>query len=108
MYVFGAVNLISIPIGKTQYFASCYHDNLPLTESLVWAFYPESSRRTLEEIDMLFAAKSPFVWAAESKFEALITENPKIGQAHQRNSVAGVEKGTDEIETMHEEIVPQN
>ncbi|KAI9926579.1 hypothetical protein MW887_004347 [Aspergillus wentii] len=59
LYVFGAVNLISIPI--------------------VWALYPESSQRTLEEIDLLFTAKSPWVWAAEANFEALRAENPELG-----------------------------
>lgn len=107
MYVFGAVNLISIPIGKNQHVDFSYYERLWLIKDLVWAFYPESSQRTLEEIDMLFAAKSPFVWAAESNFETLITDNPKIGQAHQRTSVAELDKGMNDIETMHEEDVPR-
>ncbi|OGM51174.1 hypothetical protein ABOM_000015 [Aspergillus bombycis] len=75
LHVFGAVNLISIPV--------------------VWALYPESSRRTLEEIDLLFAAKSPWAWTAESNFATLIAENPDLGAARQRNSVIEVEKGLD-------------
>ncbi|KAE8330932.1 general substrate transporter [Aspergillus sergii] len=73
LHVFGAVNLISIPI--------------------VWALYPESSRRTLEEMDLLFAAKSPWVWTAESNFARLIDENPGLGSAHQDSSIIEVEKG---------------
>ncbi|KAL4968689.1 major facilitator superfamily domain-containing protein [Aspergillus stella-maris] len=61
MYVFGAVNVISIPI--------------------VWAFYPESSQRTLEEIDLLFAADSPWAWTAESNFQELRAVNRGLGLA---------------------------
>ncbi|CAG8407464.1 unnamed protein product [Penicillium salamii] len=85
LHVFGAVNLLSIPI--------------------VWAFYPESSQRTLEEIDMLFAAESPFVWAAESKFKTLMAEIPEIGQAHQRHGVLDVEKDSLAVGTIHKETV---
>ncbi|KAE8154860.1 hypothetical protein BDV25DRAFT_135502 [Aspergillus avenaceus] len=59
LHVFGAVNLI------------------------MWALYPESSRRTLEEMDLLFAAESPWVWTAESNFATLIAENPDLGAARQ-------------------------
>ncbi|KAK1972782.1 hypothetical protein LY78DRAFT_675712 [Colletotrichum sublineola] len=41
LYLFGAVNFISIVI--------------------VWALYPESSQRTLEEMDLVFASDS--IWA---------------------------------------------
>ncbi|CAI7665180.1 unnamed protein product [Penicillium crustosum] len=88
LHVFGAVNIISIPI--------------------VWAFYPESSQRTLEEIDMLFAAESPFTWAAEAKFKTLIAEHPDIGGAHQRHSVFETEKGLYGVDTEHKETVAHN
>ncbi|KIY52251.1 general substrate transporter [Fistulina hepatica ATCC 64428] len=48
-YIFAAVNFASIPI--------------------VWAFYPETANRTLEELDILFSAKSPFTWDAEKRFK---------------------------------------
>ncbi|KAL5520337.1 hypothetical protein ACEPAG_9551 [Sanghuangporus baumii] len=51
LYVFGAVNFLTIPI--------------------VWAFYPETANRTLEEIDLLFASRSPFVWDNERHFREL-------------------------------------
>ncbi|KAL5478968.1 hypothetical protein ACEPAI_2255 [Sanghuangporus weigelae] len=51
LYVFGAVNFLSIP--------------------LVWAFYPETANRTLEEVDLLFASSSPFVWDNERHFRKL-------------------------------------
>ncbi|KAL5498386.1 hypothetical protein ACEPAH_2528 [Sanghuangporus vaninii] len=51
LYVFGAVNFLSIP--------------------LVWAFYPETANRTLEEVDLLFASSSPFVWDNERHFREL-------------------------------------
>ncbi|KAL4879009.1 major facilitator superfamily domain-containing protein [Aspergillus karnatakaensis] len=66
MYVFGAVNVISIPI--------------------VWAFYPESSQRTLEEIDLLFAADSPWAWTAESHYQTLKAANPELGLAKDKDT----------------------
>ncbi|KAL8661718.1 MAG: hypothetical protein Q9202_005340 [Teloschistes flavicans] len=64
-YVFGACNAISIPI--------------------VWAFYPESNQRTLEEMDLLFADNSWFTWDAERTFARLKEENPELVQAAQRH-----------------------
>lgn len=43
---------------------------------VVWALYPESNQRTLEEMDMLFAADTPWVWDAESTFARLKESNP--------------------------------
>ena len=48
LHVFGAVNFLTIPI--------------------VWAFYPETSGRTLEEMDHLFMSSQPFVWDEEAEF----------------------------------------
>ncbi|PYI06987.1 general substrate transporter [Aspergillus sclerotiicarbonarius CBS 121057] len=84
LHVFGAVNLISIPI--------------------VWAFYPESSRRTLEKIDLLFAAKSPWAWTAEANFNALMADNPALGVSVGHGGVEQVEKGL-EVETEHQETI---
>ncbi|KAL8723705.1 MAG: hypothetical protein Q9181_007214 [Wetmoreana brouardii] len=74
-YVFGACNAISIPI--------------------VWAFYPESNQRTLEEMDLLFAADSWWNWDAERTFARLKEENPDLVQAAQRHQsvVSGTEMG---------------
>lgn len=70
-YVFGACNAISIPI--------------------VWALYPESSQRTLEEMDLLFAADSWWNWDAEKTFARLKEENPDLVNAARarRTSVVG-------------------
>ncbi|OQE26800.1 hypothetical protein PENSTE_c005G04773 [Penicillium steckii] len=85
LHIFGAVNLLSIPI--------------------IWAFYPESSQRTLEEIDMLFTSKSPFVWEAESNFAKLMAENPNFGAARTRNSIfEDAEKAWD-AKAEHDETV---
>jgi hypothetical protein len=73
----------------------------------VWALYPESSQRTLEEMDMLFAADSPWVWAAESNFKTLMAENPDIGGVHRRDKVIEAEKGL-HVDTEHEETVTRN
>ena len=48
---------------------------------MVWALYPESNQRTLEEMDLLFAAKTPWVWDAEKRFAMLKEEHPEIAQA---------------------------
>ncbi len=53
-YVFGALLLIYIPI--------------------IYAFFPETAGRTLEEIDFLFASKSLFTWQEEKEFRKRKTE----------------------------------
>ncbi|KAF3394067.1 hypothetical protein F1880_004816 [Penicillium rolfsii] len=61
-------------------------------------------RRTLEEMDLLFAAKSPRVWTAESNFTALMAENPNLGAAHRRDGMVEVEKALN-ADSEHEETV---
>ena len=61
LYIFGIANVITIP--------------------MVWALYPESNQRTLEEMDLLFAADTPWNWDAETKFKQLKEENPDIVHA---------------------------
>lgn len=60
LYVFAASNVITIP--------------------MVWALYPESSQRTLEDMDLLFAAPTPWTWDAEKNFARLKAENPGMVQ----------------------------
>ncbi|KAK0934427.1 hypothetical protein LTR29_014018 [Friedmanniomyces endolithicus] len=43
--------------------------------AVVYCFYPEVACRTLEEIDLLFASPSPFVWATEKRFQELKLEH---------------------------------
>ncbi|KAK4901019.1 hypothetical protein LTR49_027372 [Elasticomyces elasticus] len=43
--------------------------------AVVYCFYPEVACRTLEEIDLLFASKSPFVWTTERRFQKLKLEH---------------------------------
>ena len=64
-YVFGACNALSIPV--------------------VWALYPESNQRTLEEMDLLFASNSWWNWDAEKEYARLKQENPDLVQAAQRH-----------------------
>lgn len=58
MYIFGAVNILRIPV--------------------VWALYPESSQRTLEEVNLLFTAKTPWTWDGEKKLAELKAANPGL------------------------------
>ena len=70
-YLFGIANVLSIP--------------------MVYCLYPESNQRTLEEMDLLFAADSPWNWAAEANFERLKLENPDIVHNAQRGQGVDVE-----------------
>lgn len=72
-YVFGACNALTLPI--------------------VWALYPESNQRTLEEMDFLFAADSPWNWDAEKTYARLLEENPGMVQAARQGSVVDPETG---------------
>lgn len=65
-YIFGACNILSIP--------------------MVWALYPETNQRSLEEIDLLFAADTPWVWDAETHFAELKQEGNVVSAAR-RNSL---------------------
>lgn len=51
LHVFGAVNFAMIPV--------------------VWALYPETANRTLEEVDLLFASESWWAWDEEQTFQRL-------------------------------------
>lgn len=75
LYIFGACNAITIP--------------------MVWALYPETNQRTLEEMDLVFAADSPWVWDAEANFKRLKEENPDLvsAVASRGNSVVDPEVG---------------
>ncbi|GAB1200165.1 hypothetical protein APSETT444_009532 [Aspergillus pseudonomiae] len=74
LYVFAASNVITIP--------------------MVWALYPESNQRTLEDMDLLFAADTPWVWDAERTFARLKAENPGyIETANRKNSAVDPEMG---------------
>ncbi|PVH76950.1 MFS transporter [Cadophora sp. DSE1049] len=64
MYIFGAVNALSIPV--------------------IWALYPESNQRSIEEMDMLFAHSTPWAWEAEKNFKLLKEQNSSaVHHAHQ-------------------------
>ncbi|KAK7398611.1 hypothetical protein QQX98_012020 [Neonectria punicea] len=84
MYIFGAVNVLSIPI--------------------VYALYPESSQRTLEEMDLLFAADTPWAWDAEKTFAALKEEMNGIGGGAKERGMDIEAKGdsvpSDHVETL--------
>ena len=70
LFIFAACNVITIP--------------------MVWALYPESNQRTLEEMNLLFAADSPWNWEAEKNYAILKAENPELVQAAARGkSVSG-------------------
>ena len=73
LHIFGACNLLAIP--------------------MVWALYPESNQRTLEEMDLLFAADTPWVWDAEKKFAELKAEKPELITA------SGHGRGVMDVET---------
>lgn len=60
----------------------------------MWALYPESNQRTLEEMDLVFASESIWNWEAEKTFAKLKAEHPELTQAERRQScVVDAEKG---------------
>ena len=69
LFIFAACNIITIP--------------------MVWALYPETNQRTLEEMNLLFAADSPWNWDAEENYRKLVEENPDLVQAARHGSVSG-------------------
>ena len=74
LYIFGAVNVLSIIV--------------------VWAFYPETNQRTLEEMNLVFASDSIWNWEAEKSYKILSEENPELVQAAKRSySVIDPETG---------------
>lgn len=74
LYLFGAVNAVTILV--------------------VWALYPETNQRTLEEMNLVFASDSIWNWEAERNFKILKEQNPELVQAAERgNSVVDPETG---------------
>lgn len=57
--IFGLFNFLAIPV--------------------VWALYPETSNKTLEELDVVFSTKSMLVWNAEKELAAG-KENKELGK----------------------------
>lgn len=61
---------------------------------VVWAFYPETNQRTLEEMNLVFACDSIWNWEAEKNFKILKAENPELVQAaHRGEKVVDPETG---------------
>ena len=73
LYIFGGVNVFSI--------------------IAVWALYPESNQRTLEEMNLLFASDSIWNWEAEKHYKILKEQNPELVQAAERGNSVVDEKG---------------
>jgi hypothetical protein len=65
LFIFAACNVIAIP--------------------MVWALYPESNQRTLEEMNLVFAADRIWNWKAERSYATLKEENPELVQAAARS-----------------------
>ncbi|ORY68529.1 general substrate transporter [Pseudomassariella vexata] len=86
LHIFAACNIIAIPI--------------------VWALYPESNQRTLEEMDLLFAAPTPWVWDAEKTFARRKAEQPDLVHAAKKGErVVDPEPG---VTGVHREHVLEN
>lgn len=83
-YIFGGVNVLSIIV--------------------VWALYPETNQRTLEEMNLVFASDSIWNWEAEKNYRILVEENPELVQAARRgSSVVDPETGLPKPERMGDE-----
>ncbi|OAA42273.1 General substrate transporter [Metarhizium rileyi] len=85
LYIFGGVNVLTIFV--------------------VWALYPESNQRTLEEMDLVFASDSIWTWEAEKNFARLKEENPQLVRAAKSgHGVVDAEKG---VNTRKASLVPR-
>lgn len=51
-------------------FAACSMSTIPM----VWALYPETNQRKLEDIEYLFNISSPWSWDAEKNYKAKMDE----------------------------------
>ncbi|KAF4547429.1 Sugar (and other) transporter-like protein 27 [Elsinoe fawcettii] len=79
-YVFGAAMLLYIPI--------------------IYAFFPETSGRTLEAIDFLFASKSPFTWNEEKEFAKRMAQlQTQLGAQEKANCVVSSKDSSEYLET---------
>lgn len=83
LYIFAISNVITIP--------------------MVWALYPESNQRTLEDMDLLFAAETPWNWDAERTFARLKAENPALVQASNSRKNSAVDPETGKALSVHED-----
>lgn len=61
-YVYGALNLAWIP--------------------LVYLFWPETAKRSLESIDWLFESKVPFTWVQERRYRAAMDEFDRVKEVN--------------------------
>lgn len=78
---------------------------------IVYCFYPEVACRSLEEIDLLFASKSPFVWETERRFQELKLEHADLTRAGNVSKIDGDEEtkgGVLEVEHVrdHKKFTP--
>jgi hypothetical protein len=66
---------------------------------IIYCFFPETAGRTLEEIDFLFASKSPFVWDEEKEFAKRMADfHAEIQKMEIENGGhAGDEKGCEDF-----------
>lgn len=78
MYIFGVVNVLSIPIGMSADASVGLSQFIGTNFVTVYALYPESNQRTLEEMDLLFAAPTPWAWDAEKMFARLKQEEAGV------------------------------
>jgi hypothetical protein len=85
LYLFGAVNAATIVI--------------------VWALYPETNQRTLEEMNLVFASDSIWNWEAEKNFAILKEQNPELVQAARRGGSVVDPEG---VHKRQGSLVPRN
>lgn len=70
LFIFAVCNFISIP--------------------MVWALYPETNQRTLEEINLVFTSDSIWNWRAERHFHNLKKQDRDAVHAADRESLFGL------------------
>jgi hypothetical protein len=60
---------------------------------IIYCFFPETAGRTLEQMDFLFASRSPFTWDEEKEFAKRMTQfEAEIQKMEVEGRLAGGEK----------------
>ena len=86
LFIFAACNVLTLPMVYCLYPEVCSYAH-SLVRSLPLTLF-QTNQRTLEQMNLLFAADTPWVWDAEKNYKILCEENPELVQTAARGSVA--------------------
>jgi hypothetical protein len=90
LFIFAACNVLTIPMVYCLYpeVSPLSLPHPPRGRHIHILTKLQTNQRTLEEMNLLFAADTPWVWDAERNYRILVEENPDLVQAARRGSMA--------------------